>query len=170
MLLGIVFRSAVLAQISDEYRLKAAFLYNFTKFVEWPPDVFSSPDDPITICVLGNNPFGSALAEAIHQKKVQERTLEFKSVSDPERICECKVLFVNSADRKRFQSVLGSISAHGILTVGENESFARDGGVINLKREGDKVRIQINAAAAKRQDIRISSRLMSLAEIVEGSK
>jgi hypothetical protein len=150
----------------DEYHVKAAFLFNFAKFVEWPAQTFKTPADPIVICVLGQNPFGNALEETIMGKRVGGRTFSVREVSDTQRPWSCQILFVNSSERKQFRAVIGRLKGAGVLSVGEAEGFTADGGVINLRVEHGTVRLEINVAAAEYTDIHISSKLLSLAETV----
>lgn len=170
LLLGVLLPVAVSAQASEEYRLKAAFLYNMTKFIEWPVQAFQSANDPVSICILGRNPFGSALADAVAGKMIQDRPLLVKTLPDAREGCACQVLFVSSSERKRYQAILATTAAATVLTVGDSDSFLANGGVVNLKLEGDKVRIQINPAAAEPHHLRISSKLLGLAEIDTGGK
>lgn len=151
---------------ADEYHVKAAFLFNFTKFVEWPAQAFKTPADPIVICVLGQNPFGTALEEAVSGKVVGGRTLSVRQISDSQPPCDCQILFVNPSERKRFRSMLGSLQGAGVLSVGEAERFTADGGVINFKMESGSVRLEINIAAAEYSEIHISAKLLSLAQVV----
>jgi hypothetical protein len=157
-------------QVSDEYRVKAAFVYNFTKFVEWPAQSFKSPQDPMSICTIGKNPFGDALTEAIHGKPVNGRAVEIRAVENPEDACTCQILFIRSSERKRLRSILDKIAGRSVLTVGEMDTFAMEGGIINLKFDGDKIRIQVNLQAAERQHLTISSHLLNLAQIVSGQQ
>lgn len=149
-----------------EYQVKAAFLYNFAKFVEWPPQSFKSPQDPISICILGQNPFGDALVETVHGKTVGGRSLVVRQLEDAREAPSCHILFVRFSEQKRLRSVLEAISGGGVLTVGETDTFTADGGIINFKIDGEKIRFQINIAATKREELHISSKLLRLAEIV----
>jgi hypothetical protein len=155
------------AQVIDEYQVKAAFIYNFAKFVEWPPQAFKNPTDPIVICVLGQNPFGSALEQAVSGKEVEGKKFEVRQLSDEQQIAGCQILFVSSSERKRLHEIFGEIKASGVLTVGETDTFASEGGVINFKIDGGKVRLQVNVDAAEHSKLRISSKLLSLAQIVK---
>ncbi len=166
MILGLSLTPAARAQPAEEYRVKAAFLFNFAKFVEWPAHVFTSSTDPIRICVLGKNPFGSVLDDAVKDKIVAGRTFLVRQVSAGQPAVGCQILFISSSERKRLPAILGEIKADGVLTVGETDTFALDGGMINFRIESGKVRLQINVAAAEQSRLRISSKLLSLAEIV----
>ena len=162
--------SMAMAQTAEEYQVKAAFLYNFAKFVEWPTQTFKTPQDPVVVCVLGHNPFGSALEEAIRGKSIEGRAFAFRQVAYAEDASACQILFVSSAEGKRFRSLCGNLRPAGILTVGEAPGFAADGGVINFKLDGGHVRFEINVDAAEREQLHISSKLLSLAQIVKAEK
>lgn len=155
------------AQVTDEYQVKAAFIYNFAKFVEWPPHAFKSPMDPIVICVLGQNPFGGALEEVVNGKSVEGRSFVVRQLSGEQAAAGCQILFISSSERKRLRGILGELKASGALTVGETDTFASEGGMINFKIEGGRVRLQVNVDAAEQGKLRISSKLLSLAEIVK---
>lgn len=164
--LGILVSAGVSAQSTDEYRVKAAFLYNFVKFVEWPPQTFKSAVEPIVIGVLGKDPFGDALAAVTAGKTFEGRTFQVRDVKDAPQAEGCQILFISSSERKRLESLLGQLAGHAVLTVGEADDFAADGGIINFKIEGGTVRLQINVAAARKQQLQISAKLLSLAEVV----
>ena len=157
------------AQVAD-YQVKAAFLYNFAKFVEWPPQVFKTARDPIAICVLGKNPVGDALDEAVAGKAVEGRTFLVRQITEINPGSNCQILFVSSSERKRFRSMAASMKGAGILTVGEAQDFAAEGGVINFKLEAGRIRLEINLDAAEQAQLRISSKLLSLAQIVKSEK
>jgi hypothetical protein len=152
----------------EEYRVKAAFLYNFAKFVEWPADSFKTASDPITICVLGD-PFGGRLEETVNGKLVDDRPLIVHEIADVAEAPGCNILFVAS-EKKRATELLGRVKASPILTVGDCANFAAAGGVIGFRLDGGKVRLEINVGAADRARIRISSKLLGLAEIVKEEK
>jgi hypothetical protein len=158
------------AQMLDEYQVKAAFLYNFAKFVEWPPEAFKTPKDPILVCVLGRNPFGNALEAAIRGKSIAGRMFAYRHVSDAEGASACQILFVGWEESKHFRALLESLKPMGILTVGEAQGFAADGGVINFKLDEGRVRFEINVDAAEHEQLHISAKLLSLAQIVKSEK
>jgi uncharacterized protein DUF4154 len=151
--------------VAEEYQVKAAFLFNFAKFVEWPTEVFKGSDDPITICVLGQNPFGHALEDVVRNKAVANRAFMVREVSNALQASKCQIVFVTAVERKRFHSIVDEFKGHSILTVGEAEDFIENGGIINFKLKDARVRIEIDAGAAERAKLRISSKLLSLAEI-----
>jgi hypothetical protein len=165
--LGVLFSAGARAQVTDQYRVKAAFLYNFAKFVEWPPQSFQAPSVPFVIGVVGKNPFGNALVEAVAGKTLAGQPFQVREVTDPQQAADCQILFVSASERKHLKPLLDAIENCGVLTVGETENFAAEGGIINFKIEGGSIRFQINLAAARKQQLRISAKLLSLAEIVE---
>jgi hypothetical protein len=166
IVLGILLLGTVRGQTPDEYHVKAAFLYNFAKFVEWPPEAFGTPHDPVVICVLGKSGTEGALEEAVHGRVLGERAFVVREVSDTETGRGCHFLFVSSSERKRLRSIREFVHGSGTLTVGESPGFATEGGVINFKLENGRVRLEINPDAAEREKLRISSKLLSLAQIV----
>jgi hypothetical protein len=151
--------------VADEYPVKAAFLFNFAKFVEWPADAFKGHDDPFAICVIGQNPFGRALEDLVRDKTVANRGFVVRAVSSAQQATNCHIVFVTASERKRFHSLLAELKGHSILTVGEAEDFVANGGVINFKLKDARVRIEVDTGAAERAKLRISSKLLSLAEI-----
>jgi hypothetical protein len=154
-------------QTPAEYALKAAVLYNITKFVEWLPEAFKNPADPIAICVLGENPFGDTLNQVVSGKVRDGRKFAVRQISDVSNANGCQILFVSSSEQKHFHSILEGAPSRGTLTIGDTEGFATKGGIVNLRVEGDKIRLQINVGVAEKQRIRVSSRLLGLADIVK---
>jgi hypothetical protein len=150
----------------DEYQLKAAFLYNFARFVEWPPEAFENPSQAFVFCVLGEDPFGHALDEVLDGRKIEGRVLTVRRISDARRARGCRLLFVSSSEPKSVLAVLAGIGDPGLLTVGESDSPAAEGMIIDFTLEDGKIRFVINAAGAERERLRVSSRLLSLATTV----
>jgi hypothetical protein len=147
-----------------EYQLKAVFLFNFARFVEWPPQSFADPHDPFTICVLGENPFGSALDDAVRGKTVANRPIAIHLVVSGQQARTCQILFVSASERKRVNGILEALRNCCVLTVGDTEDFTENGGIVQFRMKDARVRIQIDAEAAERAGLRISSKLLSLAE------
>jgi hypothetical protein len=158
---------ALAAEGVDEYQVKAAFLYNFARFVEWPARTFKAPNEPLAICVLGQDPFGRWLEDTVNGKTVAERELVVKHISDTSKATSCKILFVSSSERRRLRTVLSGVRACGILTVGETGSFTSEGGMINFTLEEGRVRFEVNLEAAEQEGLRISSKVLSLARAVK---
>jgi hypothetical protein len=136
--------------------------------VEWPADSSKSASNPITICVLGN-PFGGSLGDTVSGKLIDERRLIVREITDVSEGPGCNILFVD-AEKKHSAYLLGRIKTSPILTVGDFANFAAKGGIIGFKLDGGKVRLEINVGAADRAHLRISSKLLSLAEIVKEEK
>jgi len=153
--------------IPDEYQVKAAFLFNFAKFVEWPAAAFKGPEDPLAICVLGQDPFGTILEDVVRNKTVSNRAFVIREVSNAQQAISCQIVFVSASERKRFRPLLDGLKGRSILTVGEAEDFTANGGIINFKLKDARVRIEIDAGAADRAGLRISSKLLSLADIAK---
>ena len=149
------------AQRVDEYRLKAAVLYNLTKFVDWPADAFPSAKAPFVICVLGADPFGPVLEESLAGRLVGSRAIVAKRIAEIE--AGCHVLFVSNSEIRRLPSIMDRLRDASVLTVGELSGFVDRGGVIGLVTEDDRVTFEINAAAAAHARLKISARLMALA-------
>jgi len=157
----------IVAERADEYQVKAAFLYNFAKFVEWPETIFKSSGEPISICVIGHNPFGPMLKASVNGKTIGERKFVVEDQADVQHAAACRIVFISSSERRRLRSIMARLKGRTILTVGETEGFAEEGGVINFKLVADTVRFEINLEAAEQEQIRISSKLLSVAEAVK---
>ena len=167
LLLGGLVGASAPAQSVNEYQMKAAYVYNLAKFVEWPADTFKTARDPIGICVLGQSPIFAPLSEAVNGEMIDDHKLSVRQVSDVGQAGHCQILFVGSADRKYLQFVLQDQRTAGILTVGEKPAFAAEGGVVAFALVDNRVQIEINLEAAERQKLRISPKLLSLARIVK---
>lgn len=150
----------------EEYQVKAAYLYNFAKFVDWPAQAFISPASPISICVLGEDPFGGTLQEVVRGKTAGGRVLMVRTASDMSSARGCHVLFISAVEWKTNRPALGHLAGGGVLTVGESPGFTTGGGIVGFKLEGRRVRFEINVEAARQAQLQISSKLLSLAEIV----
>ena len=148
----------------SEYQVKAAFIYNFAKFVEWP-SVAADPDSKIVIGILGEDPFGREMEGVIDGKTANGKRLAIKRFSDLRAVSHCHILFISSSERKNLRQILAS-AGPGILTVGETENFARLGGIINFTILDGKLRLEINRASAGRAGLKISAKLLSLARII----
>ena len=158
----------VFAQVAKapEYSLKAAYLYNFTQFIEWPGDSFTSADAPIVIGVLGEDPFGGALDQAVKNKTAHGRSFEIKRFKQIGELRACHVLFVSGSEAKRLPEILAAVPKKGVLTVSDIDRFAEQGGVINFYMENNKVRFKMNLSAAGRAGVKISSQLLRLGTII----
>jgi len=154
---------------SSEYLIKAGFIYNFAKLVEWPTTAFPQPDSPIVIGILGDDPFGGTLDRIVTDKKINGRGFTVKRLKwgkDLKDIKDCNILFVSSSEKEHLDSVVDAMKWLPVLTIGDAPGFARRGGIINFTLEDNKVRFEVNVEAAKHADLTISSRLLTLARIV----
>jgi hypothetical protein len=150
-----------------EYEIKAAFLYNFVKFVDWPAQALPDNSPNVVIGVLGANPFGRAL-NTINGRSVKGKTLVVRQVSSAQDAQNCHMLFICPSERDRLRAILDALRNDSVLTVGEMKGFAESGGIINFTLQNDRVRFEINPAAAERARLTISSQLLRLAKIVRG--
>src|SRR5438309_143637 len=155
---------------SSEYLIKAGFIYNFAKLVEWPTASFAQPDSPIVIGILGEDPFGATLDKIVADKKINGRGIAVKRVKwsrDIKDLKDCNILFVSSSEKEHIESVIEAMKGLPILTIGDAPGFAKRGGIMNFVLEENKVRFEVNVEAAKHADLTISSRLLTLAKIVQ---
>jgi hypothetical protein len=150
-------------QLIMEYRVKAAFLYNISRFVDWPEGI--RQPDRLTICMLGINPFGDAL-DSIAGKAVHEDQLDILHLPGTAVTGECRIVFISNSESDRIGSILAPLEDRPVLTVSDSAAFAEEGGMIRLKLVNSKVRFDINIEAAHRAGLNISSKLLSLATIV----
>jgi hypothetical protein len=165
MLAAALVTSGATAQSVDEYRVKAAFVFNFAKFIQWPAEAFKTSGDPLVICVVGQDQMANSLRETVNGSSIDGRAVIIRQIAIGQGPCDCQILFIGASAMKGFRS--HAKEATGVLTIGETPGFAVDGGSINLKLEDGRVRFEINVAAAERQQLHISSKLLSLAEVVK---
>ena len=149
-----------------EYQIKAAFLYNLAKFVEWPGDPLSDSQAPIVLGIVGEDPFGKALDAVILGKTVNGRGLVVRRLGRGGDLRTCRILFISSSEKRHLAQILESLKGSSVLTVGEADGFVQSGGVIQLLLEESRVRFEINPDAAARARLKISSKLLALARIV----
>jgi hypothetical protein len=147
----------------SEYDLKAAFLFNFAKFVEWPPEAFAETNSPIVIGILGKNVFGDTLEKIINNRKVNNRGFEFRHFDSTSETTNCQILFVSSSEKNDFAKIVSALHNASVLTVSEADGFLKAGGMVNFLIEGKNIRFQISDEAAKKARLNISSKLLSLA-------
>lgn len=150
-----------------EYQLKAAYIYHFAQFVDWPSNAFARPDSPLVIGVLGENPFGSDLEHTVQGKVLGGHPLvvqEFHSLSDITNTCH--ILFISSSEEKRLTQIIGELTGTSTLTVGESDRFIESHGMIKFVPEGTRIRFEINKTAAGKSGLTISFKLLSLASKV----
>jgi hypothetical protein len=155
---------------ASEVQVKAAFLFHFAQLVEWPPDSLSPPNIPVNFCVWGEEPLPSALQTIVEGKLVGTHSIHVRRLPDTEDLRSCHLLFIAGADSRRVIGILTSVKDAPVLTVGESEDFAKEGGMIGLSLEENKIRFDINLKAAQHVNLKISSRLLLLARKVIGEQ
>jgi hypothetical protein len=150
-----------------EYRVKLAFLYNFAQFVQWPTDTFHNSGAPLTICVAGDNPFQGEIEQSLRGRTVGGHPVEVMKLNPDADPHGCQMIFVRAAEMKVAPRILANSKGSSTLTVGEARGFAEHGGMINLTREENRLRFEVNIDAAAQSRLKISSKLLSLAKIVK---
>lgn len=150
----------------SEYAVKAAYLYNFGKFIQWPASV-EAVKGPFTICVLGEDPFGQDLNAVIAGQTVDGRRVTILRNLTPQETGGCRILFINSSEGNALEDILTALDGKGVLTVSDMPGFLARGGIIHFVTENRRVHFEVNLAAAKRAGLRLSSQLLKLAVKVE---
>lgn len=152
---------------SSEYLIKAGYIYNFAKLVEWPASAFAQPDSPIVIGIVGTDPFGPIIDKVLEGKKVNGHSFVIKRLKPTADVKECHILFVGTSLGPHVADTIRLTRGTPILTISEIPGFADRGGIINLTLEQNKVRFEVNVDAAKQADLNISSRLLVLAKVIQ---
>jgi hypothetical protein len=153
-----------------EYGIKAVFLFNFARFVAWPPAAFADAQAPLVIGVLGDDPFGDTLDEAARAENVNGHPLVVRRFHAVEDIGACQILFISRSETRRLDEILAALRGRSVLTVGDMDDFARRGGMIRFVTENNRVRLRINLEAAQAAHLTLSSKLLRPAEIVGPGK
>jgi hypothetical protein len=151
---------------SGEYEVKAAFLLNFAKFVEWPPKAFQNSNAPFVIGIVGDDPFGDALLQIVKGQSAQRRRIEIRHFKVAEDFGDCHLLFASRSLAAQTDHILTRLQGRPVLTVSEKENFVRQGGVIGFAVVDKSVRFDINAKAATAVDLKVSSKLLAVAREV----
>jgi hypothetical protein len=172
LLFVVVFRLATSGKTwsqpaSDEYRVKAAFLFHFAQLVEWPADAFDGDGSPLVLCTLEDDAFYDELENTVQGKQIGSRTIRVRHVHLAQAARGCNLLFIGRSDSKNLS--LSALRNLPVLTVGETDDFLSSGGMIRFRFEQDKIRFDINGAAADSSHLKISSRLLLLATSVTRS-
>jgi len=153
----------------DEYELKAAVLYNLTKFVQWPAPSYPDRQTRALICILGRDPFGNSLQAVVPTEAGEGGQVLIRRLQSQESIRDCQVLYISSSERQFLEHIFSSLKGSSVLTVGETAGFATRGGMIQIRLDGEQVRFNINLDAASQEGLKISSKLLVLARIVNHS-
>ena len=167
----VIFLSAVCCWSQNaaptETQVKAAYLYNFGKFVTWPADRASTPDS-LNICVLGKDPFGAVLDATVAGESVGGRKITVSKISRVEEVTTCSILFISSSEQKRLGAILAAAQRWDALTVSDMPHFAEQGGMIELVTQDGKIRFEVNLGAAQQSNLALSSELLKVATRVIG--
>lgn len=162
--------SAVYAdQSPTEYQVKAAFLFNFLKFVEWPDDPGADPHGKWVIGFIGESPIGDELTRLAEGKNVLGRELQVKKFQAADNLRACNILFIGTMEKKHLATILEELRGSSVLTVADMDNFIGSGGMIQFVVEDARVRVAIDAGAAGRARLKVSSKLLSLARVVTGA-
>lgn len=154
------------SQKEIEYRFKAVYLFNFLQFTEWSDSAFENSNSPIIIGVFGEDPFGAVLDEAIQSEKINGRSIVVRRFRWIDEIAHCHALFVSTSEKENVNSILRRIADLPILTVSDMNRFGDSGGAITFYVESNKIRFEVNMQALRRSGLKLSSKLLRLAKIV----
>jgi hypothetical protein len=167
-LLALVWLFTPGARAESEYDVKAAFLFKFTKFVEWPATAFAGPDAPFVIGIIGHDPFEGGLDRLIEGNTTGNRRLEVRHINatDAAALRACQMIFVSAPEQRRLPGILAALQNRPVLVVGESEGFASSGGMFGFALRESHLGIEINSAAARQARLKISSQLLNLAKLV----
>lgn len=157
--------SASAQSVTDD-RVKAAYIFNFAKFIEWPPQVFTAKESPMNFCVLGRSPVVDELDSSIGGKSVNGHTIMIKHLHGPDEIKDCHLIFLAASAGKQQQKLIEAAKGSAVLLVAETPGFARSGGTINFITESGRLLFEVNINAAESAHLKISSKLLALARIV----
>lgn len=158
-----VFVPAATAEALQEYELKAAFLYNYALYVEWPQGLNMKPQNSFEMCVLGEDPFGSSLEKVLGPKHVDGRPIAIRRIPNAGTASSCHLLYISPSEKKNVGAILSAIAGDAVLTVSDIPGFTKRGGMINFVLHEDKIRFFINNQAASDEGLKISSQLLKLA-------
>jgi hypothetical protein len=174
-LLGVVFALAFFATTGllaqqrrpNEYQVKATYLYNFGRFVKWPGTMPAGKGDSFSVCVIGQDPFGSILDSTLAGEALDGKPVVLRRISKPQDAGECRILFISSTEEKHLSEIITALNQSGVLTVSDMPGFTRRGGMIQFVLEGDRVRFEINLASAESARLVLSSELLKVAASVK---
>ena len=158
------------AQTATSADVKAAYIFNFTKFVEWPRDAASEAKFPILLGVMGDGPVADALREIVRGKSILGRTLVVKRVTLKDDLTRLQILFVHASEAARLGEVIKALGSASVLTVSDLDRFSELGGMIQFRLEDDRVRFDINLDQAEAKGLQINSKLLALAKFVHSTK
>jgi hypothetical protein len=149
-----------------ESEVKAGFVFNLTKFVDWPEGVLADVRDPIILCIVGGDPLGNVLNRVVYGQSVRGRTISVRRYEFGQDLRHCQVLFVSGSEQARVSQIVESLRRASVLTVSDADRFAEAGGVVEFAVEGDRVRFIINRDAASQAKLQISAKLLTLGRVI----
>jgi len=159
--------AASAAPSPTEYQVKAAFIYNFTQFVEWPSSAYATTNAPLVIGIVGDDPFDKTLDDLIRGEVVRGHPLVLKRLSAAEDLRSCHLLFISRSEQERWPAIFDQLKGRPVLLVGDSDGFAQQGGVVNFFIENKAVKMEINKLAADQAGLHISSKLFNLARVLK---
>jgi hypothetical protein len=162
----LAFSVPVIADAPNEYQVKAVFIFNFSHFVEWPPEAFDAPDEPFVIGVLGTDPFGARMDEAVKDEAIGTHPIVVRRFHHADDLGKCQILFIDRSEESQLGRVLALLAHHSTLTVSDINGAAERGVMIQFATDNNRVRLRINDGVARAAGLTISSKLLRPAEIV----
>lgn len=150
----------------SEYEVKAVYILNFARFVNWPAGAFGAKGEPFTICVLGKDPFGPALNGAVSGETISGHSVVTKRIASPQDAADCQILFISSSEENRLTTILAGLNKTPLLTVSDIPGFSQHDGMIEFVLQANKVRFEVNLAAAQQAGLTLSSELLKVATTV----
>lgn len=168
IVIALAFCTGLLAQQAkpSEYQVKAAYLYNFGRFVKWPAGIAAGKGDSFPVCVLGRDPFGPILDSTLAGEALEGKPVAIRRIATEQDAADCRILFVSSTEEHHLKEILTAIGQAGVLTVSDIPGFSRRGGMIQFVMEGDRVRFEINLGTAESARLVLSSELLKVAAAV----
>jgi hypothetical protein len=152
----------------SEYQVKAAIVFNLTKYVDWPPATFAGNDSPLVLGILGQDNFGDDFKRMVEDKTINGRKLLLRRVNWNDDLKSIHLLFISASETKRLPEIFERVANRPVLTVGEMDAFLAAGGMINLAKKNNRIRPSVNLAAAERAGLKISSKLLNVSDVVKG--
>ncbi len=153
-----------------EYQVKAAFLFNFAKFTEWPNHAWPSRDAPLNLCVMGKDPFGGAVLATFEARRIGSREFRSHTGLALDELAGCQILFIASSEERNLPAIMRAVATRPILTISDIGGFVEDGGMIGLLTLDDRILFDVNLAASERASLKLSSQMLKLAHRVTGAK
>jgi YfiR/HmsC-like len=166
MVVALFLQATAAADLAAEYQVKAVFVFNFSHFVDWPAQSFTTPNEPFVIGVLGGDPFGARLDEAVRGERVTEHPLIVRRFRSIDEIGECQILFIDRSEAEQLDRIISALHHRGVLTVSEIDQAAQHGVMIQFATENNHIRLKINLDSVHAAGLSISSKLLRLADVI----